>query len=122
MHRPQNVPVPVTPPPVVTKPGTFTAEAELKTDELMDLGDSLGEVLKTAVPNTLKLSVRIELGGEPKASEAKARALEKLSDVAASKVTGIETALKPTVVKDGGHPMRSARAGASEAASGELSS
>lgn len=75
LHRPQNVPVPVTPPPVVTKPGTFTAEAELKTDELMDLGDSLGEVLKTAVPNTLKLSVRIELGGEPKASEAKLKAI-----------------------------------------------
>ncbi len=75
LQRPQNVPVPVTPPPVVTKPGTFTAEAELKTDELMDLGDSLGEVLKTAVPNTLKLNVRIELGGEPKASEAKLKAI-----------------------------------------------
>ena len=75
LQRPQNVPVPVTPPPVVTKPGTFTAEAELKTDELMDLGDSLGEVLKTAVPNTLKLSVWIELGGEPKASEAKLKAI-----------------------------------------------
>jgi len=75
LQRPQNVPVPVTPPPVVTKPGTFTAEGELKTDELMDLGDSLGEVLKTAVPNTLKLSVRIELGGEPKASEAKLKAI-----------------------------------------------
>ena len=75
LQRPQNVPVPVMPPPVVTKPGTFTAEAELKTDELMDLSDSLGEVLKAAVPNTLKLSVRIELGGEPKASEAKLKAI-----------------------------------------------
>jgi hypothetical protein len=75
LQRPQNVPVPVTPPPVVTKPGTFTAEAELKTDELMDLGDSLGEVLKAAVPNTLKLNVRLELGGEPKASEAKVKAI-----------------------------------------------
>lgn len=53
LQRPQNVPVPVTPPPVVPKPGTFTAEAELKTDESTDLGDSLGEVLKAAVPNTL---------------------------------------------------------------------
>jgi hypothetical protein len=75
LQRPANVPVPATPAPVVTKPGTFTAEAEVKTDELMDLGDSLGEVLKAAVPNTLKLNVRIELSGEPKASEAKVKAI-----------------------------------------------
>lgn len=75
LQRPQNVPVPPTPPPVVMKPGTFASEAELKTDELMNLGDCLGEVLKAAVPNTLKLSVRIELGGEPKASEAKLKAV-----------------------------------------------
>jgi hypothetical protein len=41
----------------------------------MDLGDSMGEVLKTAVPNTLKLSARIELGGDPRASEAKVKAI-----------------------------------------------
>lgn len=75
LQRPANVPVPQPPPPVVTKPGVFTAEAELKTDELMDLGDSMGEVLKASVPNTLKLSVRIELSGEPKASEAKIKAI-----------------------------------------------
>jgi len=75
LQRPQNVPVPVTPPPVVTKPGTFTAEGEVQSQELMDLADSLGEVLKAAVPNTLKLNVRIELGGEPKASEAKLKAI-----------------------------------------------
>jgi hypothetical protein len=67
--------MPVIPAPVVSKPGTFTTEAELKTDELMDLGDSLGEVLKAAVPNTLKLTVRIELAGEPKASEARLKAI-----------------------------------------------
>ena len=83
LQRPKNVPVPATTPPVVPKPGTFTAEAELKADELMDLADSLGEVLKTAVPNTLKLSVRIELRGEPKASEAKVKAINAvLSQVA----------------------------------------
>jgi hypothetical protein len=75
LQRPAGGPVPATPAPVVAKPGTFAAEAEVKTDELMDLGDSLGEVLKAAVPNTLKLSVRIELGGEPKASEAKVKAI-----------------------------------------------
>lgn len=75
LQRPQNVPVPATPPPVVTKPGTFTAEGEVQSQELMDLADSLGEVLKAAVPNTLKLNVRIELGGEPKASEAKVKAI-----------------------------------------------
>lgn len=75
LQRPQNVPVPPTPPPVVTKPGTFTAEGEVQSQELMDLADSLGEVLKAAVPNTLKLNVRIELGGEPKASEAKLKAI-----------------------------------------------
>jgi hypothetical protein len=75
LQRPQNVPVPATPPPVVTKPGTFTAEGDVQSQELMDLADSLGEVLKAAVPNTLKLNVRIELGGEPKASEAKLKAI-----------------------------------------------
>jgi uncharacterized membrane protein YdfJ with MMPL/SSD domain len=60
---------------VVTKPGTFTAEGEVQSQELMDLADSLGEVLKAAVPNTLKLNVRIELGGEPKANEAKVKAI-----------------------------------------------
>ncbi len=75
LQRPQNVPVPVTPPPVVTKPGTFTAEGEVQSRELMDLADSLGEVLKAAVPNTLKLNVRIELGGHPRASEAKLKAI-----------------------------------------------
>ena len=75
LQRPQNVPVPSTPTPVVTKPGTFTAEGEVQSQELMDLADSLGEVLKAAVPNTLKLNVRIELGGEPKASEAKVKAI-----------------------------------------------
>ncbi|NMD22053.1 MAG: ATP-binding protein, partial [Verrucomicrobia bacterium] len=53
LQRPQNVPVPSTPTPVVTKPGTFTAEGEVQSQELMDLADSLGEVLKAAVPNTL---------------------------------------------------------------------
>jgi hypothetical protein len=75
LQRPQNLPVPATPPPMVTKPGTFTAEGEVQSQELMDLADSLGEVLKAAVPNTLKLYVRIELRGEPKASEPKVKAI-----------------------------------------------
>jgi hypothetical protein len=75
LQRPQNVPVPPTPPPVVAKPGTFTAEAQVQPQELMDLADSLGEVLKAAVPNTLKLNIRIELGGEPKLSESKVKAI-----------------------------------------------
>jgi len=75
LHRPQNVPPPVTPTPVVITPGTFTAETEVQSQELMDLADSLGEVLKAAVPNTLKLNVRIELGGEPKPSDAKLQAI-----------------------------------------------
>jgi hypothetical protein len=74
LQRPQNVPVPPPPPPP-RKPGTFTAESELQAQEFMDLGDSMGEVLKTAVPNTLKLSARIELGGDPRASEAKVKAI-----------------------------------------------
>ena len=36
---------------------------------------SNSEVLKAAVPNTLKLNVRIELDGEPKPSEAKLKAI-----------------------------------------------
>lgn len=75
LQRPQNVPLPVTPPPVVITPGTFTADTEVQSQELMDLADSLGEALKAAVPNTLKLNVRIELGGEPKPSDAKLKAI-----------------------------------------------
>ncbi len=78
LQQPQNVPVPVTPPPVVSKPGIFTAEGEIQSQEFMDLADSLGEVLKAAVPNTLRLNVRIELGGEPKASESKVKAINAL--------------------------------------------
>ena len=75
LQRPQNVPVPEIPPPVVAKPGTFTADAEVQSQELQELAEVVGEVLKAAVPNTLKLNVRIELGGEPKASEAKLKAI-----------------------------------------------
>jgi hypothetical protein len=74
LQRPEHLPPPPPPPPP-PKPGTFTGEAELQSQEMMDLADSLGEVLKAAVPNTLKLSVRIELGGEPKASGAKLNAI-----------------------------------------------
>jgi hypothetical protein len=41
----------------------------------MDLADSLGEVLKTTVPNQLKLCVRLELTCEPKPSEAKLKTI-----------------------------------------------
>ncbi|NLH73611.1 MAG: ATP-binding protein [Verrucomicrobia bacterium] len=75
LQRPKNVPVPVTPPPSVNRPGTFTLEDEMEPQELMDLADSLGQLLKAAVPNTLKLRVRIELSGEPKAGEAKLKAI-----------------------------------------------
>jgi hypothetical protein len=75
LQRPQNVPVSVTPPPVVPKPGTFTAETELQSQELQELAEVVGDMLKAAVPNTLKLNVRIELGGEPKPSEAKVKAI-----------------------------------------------
>jgi hypothetical protein len=36
---------------------------------------ALGEVLKAAVPNVVRLHVRIELGGEPKAGEAELKAM-----------------------------------------------
>ncbi|MGC8990162.1 MAG: hypothetical protein ACP5MD_08580, partial [Verrucomicrobiia bacterium] len=78
LQRPKNVPVSVTSPPFMTKPGTFTLEEEMEPQEFMDLGDSLGQLLKAAVPNTLKLRVRIELGGEPKPSEAKLKAMNAL--------------------------------------------
>jgi len=74
LQRPQNVPVPPPPPPP-PKPGTFTAESALQSQELQELAEVVGDVLKAAVPNTLKLNVRIELGGEPKAGEAKVKAI-----------------------------------------------
>lgn len=78
LQRPENAPLPPVPPPVVPKPGTYMAEAELQSQELMDLADSLGEVLKAAVPNTLKFSLRIELAGDPKPTDAKLKAINSL--------------------------------------------
>lgn len=75
LQRPANVPVLQPPPLAVPKPGTLTAESELQSTELMDLAESLGEILKAAVPNQLKLRVRVELTGEPRPSEAKAKAI-----------------------------------------------
>jgi hypothetical protein len=73
LQRPANVP-PQPPPPVTPKPGTFTADSELQWKELMDLADSLGEILWQC-RTKLKLRVRVKLKGEPRPSEAKAKAI-----------------------------------------------
>ncbi len=78
LQRPQSVPVPMPPTPPPPKPGTSVVEADLQTQELMDLADSLGEILKAAVPNQIKFRLRIELGGEPKPTEAKLKAINAL--------------------------------------------
>src|SRR5205823_960861 len=50
LRRAENIPVPVSPPPVVPKPGTFTAEGELQSQELQELAEVVGDMLKAAVP------------------------------------------------------------------------
>ena len=56
-------------PPKVTppkpKPGVRVAEGRLKTHELQDLADALGELGKATAGYDLQLSVRVELGGNP---------------------------------------------------------
>jgi hypothetical protein len=84
LQRQTNVPVPPQPPPVVPKLGTFTSEAELQSQQLMDLADCIGDVLKAAVPNTLKFHVRLELTGEPKPNEAKLKTINTILNKVAS--------------------------------------
>jgi hypothetical protein len=84
LQRPANLPVPVLPPPAVPKPGTLTSESELQSQQLMDLADSIGDVLKAAVPNTLKLHVRLELTGEPKPNETKLKTINAILNKVAS--------------------------------------
>ena len=47
-----------------TKFGVKVAEADLRTNELQDLSDLTGEIAQAAAGYELKLSVRVELGGE----------------------------------------------------------
>ncbi len=61
-------PPPPQPPPL--QPGVRIAEAELKPNEVQDLADVMGELRAAAVGLNLKLSVRIQLSGDPPPSEA----------------------------------------------------
>ena len=62
------VQVPGEPPKVAPskpKPGVRVAEARLQTHELQDLADALGDLGKATAGHDLRLSVRIELSGDP---------------------------------------------------------
>lgn len=54
---------PVIPSPPVQRPGRHVAAAELKPNELQDLADVVGDIVKAAVGHTLTFRVEIELQG-----------------------------------------------------------
>lgn len=53
------------PKPIPPKPGIWVREAELTPAELQDLADEIGEVGKVTAGYPLKITVRVEIGGEP---------------------------------------------------------
>ena len=44
--------------------GTLTAEATLELNGIQDLADQIAEIRKASVGNTLRIYVRVELGGD----------------------------------------------------------
>ncbi|MBN1889264.1 MAG: hypothetical protein JW850_14820, partial [Thermoflexales bacterium] len=61
LRAPGEAPPPLKP----SKPGVRLGEAELKTNELQDLGDAMEELGKAAAGYDLRLHVRVELSGDP---------------------------------------------------------
>ena len=53
------------PKPIPPKPGIWVREAELTPAELQDLADEIGEVAKITAGYPLKITVRVEVGGDP---------------------------------------------------------
>ena len=58
--------------------GCLVAEAELRPNEIQDLADQIGEVVKAAAGLELRVRVRVELGGAERPSP---QALEKVNEI-----------------------------------------
>jgi len=55
---------PTTPPSFIPQPGILTAEAELSPNELQDLADALGDIMKIVAGRNIKFNIRIGLEAE----------------------------------------------------------
>lgn len=76
---------PVPPPPPVA-PGTLVAQAELRPDEIQNMAESMGDLLKAAAGLKLKFSLRIELSGDGEIGNETAG---KVNDVLAEVADGL---------------------------------
>ncbi len=54
---------------VTSAPGTLVAEAPLQVEEIQDLYDQLGDLVKATVGLNLRFHLRVELGPASKVSE-----------------------------------------------------
>lgn len=77
LRAPSEAPPPP-PPPQPRPPGTRIAEAELRPNEIQDLADQIGEIVRAAVGMELKFHVRIELGGNEKSPDPAIAEINKL--------------------------------------------
>jgi len=68
-------PPPPPPPPPPTKPGSRTAEAEMKPNEIQDLADKMGELLKARGGCELAFRLRVELSGKEPPPDAVVEAI-----------------------------------------------
>ena len=66
------------PPPKPRRPGVRVAEADLKVNEIQDLADAIGELVKLATGHELKLGIRIEIGGDSSPSDELIRKLNEI--------------------------------------------
>lgn len=85
VSREEAIPRVAEPPPPL--PDLFFAEADLRTNEIQDLADQVGELAKVAAGFNLKFRLRIELSGEPRPPETVVAQINTL-------LNNISTALK----------------------------
>ena len=64
LRIPVNAPPPPTPPPPKLE-GVYTAEADMRPNEIQNLADTLGDLGNAAVGHDLKYHIKIEIGGNP---------------------------------------------------------
>lgn len=76
-------PIPPVPP---IAPGTLVAQAELRPDEIQNLAESMGDLLKATAGLDLKFSLRIELSGD---GEVGSETTDKVNDVLAEVADGL---------------------------------
>ncbi|MFN7672451.1 MAG: DUF499 domain-containing protein [Planctomycetota bacterium] len=71
-------PAPTPKPSDTPKPGTRAAQAELKHNQVQDLADAMGDLLKAKASYELRFHVRIEVGGKQQPPDATIDAINKV--------------------------------------------